>query len=109
MLSAIRKKSTIDNLGYEASKNAERRLRSSIELKKIFINYKRALINSKIIADSCKFSLDELKHEYPSEISNGEQPHQKLVRLTKKGLHWRYPSNIPNNVKRQVKYELEYI
>ena len=109
VLSAIRKKSIIDNLGYKASKNAERRLRSSAELKNIFINYECALINSKAIADSCQFSLDELKHEYPSEISSGEQPHQKLVRLTKEGLGWRYSNSVPNNVKKQVQHELELI
>ena len=46
VLSAIRKKCLIENLGFEAEINAERRMRSPQELKKIFSNYTDALINS---------------------------------------------------------------
>ncbi len=109
ILTAIRNKSKIESLGLKASKNAERRMRSNFELEKIFSDYHQALNNSKIIAQSCKFSLDELQHDYPSEISNGAPPIERLTRLTNEGLRWRYPKGIPNNVKKQVNHELKLI
>ena len=109
VLSAIRNNCTIDSLGYSAERNAERRIRSPNELKKIFINYENALTNSANIAKSCNFSLDELKHQYPSEIYDGESPNSKLTRLTYKGLNWRYPKGIPPNIQKQTSHELVLI
>ena len=106
VLSAIRNNCTIDTLGYLAEKNAERRIRGPNELKKIFINYQNALINSANIAKSCTFSLDELQHQYPSEIYNGETPNSKLTRLTNEGLNWRYPQGVPTQVQKQTDHEL---
>ncbi len=106
VLSAIRNNCTIENLGYLAEKNAERRIRSPNELKEIFINYQDALTNSANIAKSCKFSLDELKHQYPSEIHDGETPNSKLTRLTYEGLNWRYPQGVPTQIQKQTDHEL---
>ena len=109
VLSAIRNNSTIEALGYKAERNAERRLRSPDELEKIFIGYHDAVINSITISRSCTFSLDELHHEYPAEISFGESPHKKLIRLTYEGLAWRYSRKIPNQVQKQTEHELTLI
>ncbi len=106
VLSAIRNNCTIETLGYLAEKNAERRIRGPNELRKIFVNYQNALINSANIAKSCTFSLDELQHQYPSEIYGGETPNSKLTRLTNEGLNWRYPQGVPTQVQKQTDHEL---
>ena len=109
VLSAIRNNCTIDELGHLAEKNAERRLKGPSELKKIFIHYQHALINSNNVAESCTFSLDELQHQYPSEIYSGESPDTKLTCLTYEGLNWRYPLGVPIHVKKQTNHELALI
>jgi len=109
VLSAIRNNCTIDELGHLAEKNAERRLKGPSELKKIFIHYQHALINSNNVAESCTFSLDELQHQYPSEIYTGESPDTKLTCLTYEGLNWRYPLGVPVHVKKQTNHELALI
>ncbi|MEE2774913.1 MAG: error-prone DNA polymerase [Pseudomonadota bacterium] len=109
LLSAVRKKCEVENLGYEAEINAERRMRGPQELKKIFAKYTNALINSDKIAENCCFSLDELHHEYPSEIHEGEHPNKKLSRLTYEGLNWRYPKGVRKEVKEKIKHELSLI
>ncbi len=109
VLNAISRNCKVEELGYNAARNAERRIRNPQEYKKIFMGYNDALINSIEIAKSCKFSLDELTHQYPSEICSGDSAHKKLTRLAHEGLKWRYPQKVPNPVKKQVLYELKVI
>ena len=109
ILRAIHKNCTVEKLGYAAERNAERRIRSPKELEQIFLGYEEALINSATIAKSCTFSLDELQHEYPSEVCSGEDPDKKLLRLTYEGLRWRYPKKLPYKIKQQTIHELKLI
>jgi DNA polymerase III alpha subunit len=84
-------------------------MKSPRELEKIFINYRNALINSNNVANSCSFLLDELQHQYPSEICSGNTPDTKITRLTYEGLNWRYPLGVPTHVKKQTDHELAII
>ena len=52
------------------------------------------------IAKSCTFSLDQLQHQYPSEIYNEETPDSKLTRLAHEGLNWRYPKGVPKYIQK---------
>ena len=61
------------------------------------------------IAQACQFSLDELRYEYPDEITNGEDPQARLGRLTREGLVWRYPDGVPLKVQAMVEKELRVI
>ena len=61
---------------------------------KIFSRYPEAINNTIRILDKLQFSLDELRYEYPLEISNGETP-KAFKRLAIEGLNWRYPSGAP--------------
>ena len=61
------------------------------------------------IAARCTFSLDELKYEYPSEISVGEAPQERLEQLAFKGLKWRYHEGPTNKVMKMVNHELALI
>ena len=95
VLTAIRLGKNVDQLGKNALPNAERRLRSYTEILQIFSLYPEAVNNTVRILDELQFSLDELRYEYPLEISNGETPQKRLKRLAIEGLNWRYPSGAP--------------
>ncbi|MEO1359570.1 MAG: PHP domain-containing protein, partial [Pseudomonadota bacterium] len=65
VLSCIREKTTIDELGRRALPNAERRIKSEFEMRRLFQAYPDAVANTARIAKACPFSLDELRYEYP--------------------------------------------
>ena len=62
------------------------------------------------ISALCRFSLDELRYEYPQEIvPEGQTPTQYLRALSEEGLRLRYPGGIPDKVRQQVEEELALI
>lgn len=109
VLSCIREKKTIDKLGFLAQPNAERRIKSELEIRRIFKAYPKALNNTNLIANACKFSLDELRYEYPDEITNGVEPNERLRTLTEEGLSHRYPDAVPMRTRSLVEKELRAI
>ncbi|NNE57770.1 MAG: error-prone DNA polymerase [Hellea sp.] len=109
VLSCIREHSTIDNLGRLALPNSERRLKSEFEMRRLFGDYPKALAATMEIARLCTFSLDELKYEYPDEVTDGLEPQQRLIQLTKAGLKWRYPDGVPLRVQAMIEKELRVI
>ena len=109
VLTAIRTGRRVDDLGRLAQPNAERRLRSEAEMLKLFAGHEPAVHRSGEIAARCTFSLDELRYEYPSEISGGETPTARLARLAHAGLAERYPSGAPERVRGMMAHELALI
>lgn len=109
VLSCIREKTTIDNLGRKALPNAERRIKSEFELRRLFQDFPDAVANTAVIATACSFSLDELRYEYPDEITNGLKPNERLRKLTERGLVHRYPDVVPLKVRAMVEKELKLI
>ncbi len=109
VLSCIREKTTIDQLGRSALPNAERRLKSELEMRRLFRAYPEAISNTVRIAEACPFSLDELRYEYPDEIADGLEPDQRLRKLTEEGLVRRYPDAVPLKVRSMVEKELKLI
>ena len=109
MLTCIREGVVIDKIGRRAQANAEQRLRGPGELKRLFANHPQAIKNAENIAAECRFSLDELKYEYPDEVANGEDPQTRLERLTWDGLAERYPEGTPERVANMARHELSLI
>ncbi|MDP7152537.1 MAG: error-prone DNA polymerase [Paracoccaceae bacterium] len=109
VLTAIRTGTRVAALGRAALANGEQRLRSAPEMRRLFRHHPEAVTNAGKLADRLTFSLDELRYEYPSEISNGETPAQRLRRLALKGLNWRYPHGAPERVKGMLEHELTLI
>ena len=109
VLTAIRTSTRVSALGRSALANGEQRLRSDIEMRRLFRNYPEAVRNTDTLTTKLTFSLDELRYEYPSEISNDETPSDRLRRLAKKGLNWRYPHGAPDKVKAMLDHELTLI
>jgi DNA-directed DNA polymerase III PolC len=109
VVTAIRTSTRVDDLGRAAQANAERRLWSEAELRRIFAGHQDAVDRAGPVAARCTFSLDELRYEYPSEIAEGETPADRLSRLAQAGLNWRYPGGVPEKSRAMLEHELTLI
>ncbi len=109
VLTAIRQGVRVDQLGRAALANGERRLRSDAGMRALFSGHAGAVARSADIAARCRFSLDELRHEYPSELTGDETGQARLARLARAGLDWRYPAGAPDKVRAMLEHELTLI
>lgn len=106
---AIREHVQIPQAGFLLAPNAERYLKDSREMARIFRDYPDAVGNTQAFFDRLTFSLKELEHNYPPENDPGETPQETLERLTRAGAARRYPEGIPPKVAPQIEYELDLI
>ncbi|HEX4923264.1 MAG TPA: PHP domain-containing protein [Bdellovibrionales bacterium] len=110
VLTANRHLVSLEEAGRKLFSNAERYLKAPSQMAKLFDDLPEALGRTVEIADSCTFSLSELKYYYPTEwIPKGETAQQYLERLTWEGARGRYPEGIPADVEKQVRSELKLI
>ena len=114
VMTCIRHHTTIDEAGWRLSANAERHLKPAVEMMRLFRDHPDAVARTLEIAEACRFSLDELRYEYPDEVAEGRDPQDTLVALTWDGAAKRYPSDrfpggIPDAVHRTVERELALI
>jgi len=109
VLTCLRLGCTIDNLGENRLANGERRLKSGAEMARMFHRYPAALRRSAEIANRCSFRLDELRYQYPDEALDGEPAQNRLERLAREGLAWRYPKGAPPKIVTRVEKELRLI
>ncbi|MEM0948438.1 MAG: error-prone DNA polymerase [Pseudomonadota bacterium] len=109
VLTAIRQGVRVDDLGRAALANSEQCLRSEVEMLRIFTGHEAAVARAGEILGALSFSLDELRYEYPSEVSGSETPADRLRRLSFEGLRWRYPSGAPEKVQAMLEHELTLI
>ncbi|RRQ24766.1 DNA polymerase III subunit alpha [Guyparkeria sp. SCN-R1] len=88
--------------------NAERHLRPVEALAVLFPDEWRA--EALRLAESCRFSLDELSYQYPlDDIPPGMTGREQLRRLTFEGAAVRWPEGIPERVVVQIERELSII
>jgi len=109
VLTCLREGLSIDTIGRHALPNAERRLKPAADMARLFHNHPAAIRRTLEIAARCAFSLDELSYEYPDEITDGEAPQDRLVRLTAEGLRRRFPDGVPAGTLGKVEKELRII
>ncbi|MGV3693321.1 MAG: PHP domain-containing protein, partial [Paracoccus marcusii] len=67
VMTAIRHNTTVDALGFRRERHADRHLKTPAEMARLFARYPDALARSAQIADRCRFSLKELRYQYPEE------------------------------------------
>jgi error-prone DNA polymerase len=110
VLSCIRHGCTIHDAGFRLFPNAERHLKSPRQMHRLFADYPRAIRRGLQITELCRFSLDELRYEYPDELVPANQtPIAHLEDLTWQGAARRYPQGVPDKVRRQIRHELNLI
>jgi error-prone DNA polymerase len=110
VLTAIRLGCTVAELGPHRQANGERHLKSADEMRQAFAVCPAAVERTIELAGQCHFTLDELRYEYPEELSpQGEAPLAWLTQLTWAGARERYPQGLPDHVRSLIEHELQLI
>ena len=110
VLTAIRLGTTVDQIGRERFANAQRHLREIDDIRSLFAQLPIAIERTNAIADECRFSMDQLKYNYPVELApEGMTPFEYLHDLSWKGAARRYPQGIPDKVRHLLQHELGLI
>jgi len=108
VLTALRLKTTVFDAGYALFPNGERHLRTRLRLSRLYPP--EMLAATLEIAAQCRFSLSELRYEYPEEIvPPDETPASWLRKETERGLCRRYPDGAPAKVRGRIEHELALI
>jgi error-prone DNA polymerase len=110
VVTCIREKCTIYNAGFKLYANAERYLKDEAEMIRLFRQYPAAIACTQEIVAACTFSLDELKYEYPEEITTGGRtPDEELIVLAWEGATAFYGDTIPEKIINSINHELRFI
>jgi DNA-directed DNA polymerase III PolC len=108
VLTAIRCGVPVAQAGYALYPNGERCLRPLPRLRELYPE--SMLGQTLLIAERCRFKLDELRYEYPEEIvPPGATPTSHLRALTFAGAAYRWPAGVPAAVRNNIEHELRLI
>jgi len=107
-LSCIRLTCTVDELGRNHQINGERHLKSAAQMLRLFEGHEHAVHRTLEVADRCRFSLEELRYEYPDEpVPPGMSPQEYLRQETWRGAKQRFPGGVPEKVRAGIEHELK--
>jgi len=110
VLSCIREHATVDTAGLLLAANAERHLKPGEEMARLFADHPDAVARTLELARRARFSLDELRYEYPGEpVPPGMTPDGHLACLARAGAAGRWPEGVPAKVAAQIEHELGLI
>jgi error-prone DNA polymerase len=110
VVTCIRNRTTIDDVGFRRERHADRYLKPPEEMGRLFPRNPEAVARTTEIAARCTFSIDELAYQYPEERTMpGLTPQQALEKLTWVGVKDRYPEGLPDEVKEKLDHELALI
>jgi len=108
VITAVHQGQPVAACGFALQPNAENHLRSRGRLGQIYPP--EWLANTLAVAARCRFSLDELRYQYPQEaVLPGQTPLQTLRQYTQEGASRRYPQGVPQAVQKQIEHELSLI
>jgi error-prone DNA polymerase len=113
VLHCIREGTTLEQAGRALLPNTEARLKSEAEVSRLFPEHPEWLERTRVVADSCRFSLRDLKYRFPFEVKTSGAAHETadeaLARLASNGAKARYPGGVPSGVRLQIDKELALI
>lgn len=110
IVTCIRHNTTIDTVGFERERHADRYLKPPEEMERLFPRYIEALRRTMEIVDRCKFSLEELTYQYPEEaIVPGKTAQQSLEHYVWQCVPDRYPEGLPAKTLQIIRHELDLI
>ncbi|WP_242416458.1 error-prone DNA polymerase [Sphingomonas panni] len=110
VVTAVRERCTVDELGYRREVNADRALKSPDEMVRRFRAYPDALRASVDIAALCTFDLGELSYQYPHErVIEGLTAQQALERLATDAVERMFGGEVPQAYRDQIGHELRLI
>ncbi|MBP2490852.1 error-prone DNA polymerase [Rhizobium leguminosarum] len=110
IVTCIRTRTTIDDVGFERERHADRYLKPPEEMQRLFPRYREALARTMEIVRRCTFSLEELTYQYPEEaIVPGKDAQASLEHYVWQCIPDRYPEGLPPDVLKTVRHELDLI
>jgi error-prone DNA polymerase len=110
VVTAVRLGCSVAELGNHRQSNGERHLKPADEMRSLFAACPETVSRSVEVAGRCSFSLDELRYEYPEELSpRGQTLLSWLTQLTWAGARDRYPDGLPDKVRALIEHELQLI
>ncbi|MDX8518743.1 error-prone DNA polymerase [Mesorhizobium dulcispinae] len=110
VLTAIRLNTPVSEVGLELMANAERHLKTPLEMARLFRWHPEALAETLRFAEELTFSLSDLEYNYPDEpTESGLGPQAELERLAREGAVRRYPAGVPADVSQRIDSELALI
>ena len=85
-------------------------LKSAAEMRHLFRDHPEACDNTLLIAERCDVQFNTSANYMPRfPVPEGESEESWFVKEVERGLHVRYPSGIPDDVRRQADYEVGVI
>jgi error-prone DNA polymerase len=110
VLTCIREGCTIDQAGFRRERTVDRCLKSPDEMLRLFVRHKEAVVRTMEIVERCRFSLGDLRYQYPDEIEDPAlTPQQTLEKRVWESAPQRYPGGLPEDAERQLQHELRLI
>jgi error-prone DNA polymerase len=110
VVSAIREKCTIDELGFRRERFMDRNLKSPAEMERRFAAFPDAIEASAAIAAQCTFDLGQIQYQYPyEEVMEGRTAQQALAALTRQAAAVKFPDGVPRRYRDQIDHELGLI
>ncbi len=110
IVTCIREHLTLDQAGTRLQANAERHLKTPLEMARLFRSHPQAVAETLNFAGRITFTLGELKQNYPHEpVPPGKSADGHLRDLTRAGLRKYYPGGAPIKVRRLAVKELKFI
>jgi error-prone DNA polymerase len=110
VLTCIREKTTIEAIGRRLEANAERYLKPSDEMARLFRDHPDAIAETMRFTDRIEFSLDQLKYQYPDEpVPPGKTAQQHLEDLTWAGVDQYFGGEIDDKLRVTLRKELDLI
>ncbi|MEI9852852.1 MAG: error-prone DNA polymerase [Sphingomonas sp.] len=110
VVTAIREKCTIDDLGFRRERHADRHLKPPEEMARRFARYPRALLAAQAIVERCTFSPRALSYQYPDEIvMTRHTPQKALERLAWQALNAKFADAPPGAYRELLAKELRLV
>ncbi|MDX7951140.1 error-prone DNA polymerase, partial [Lichenihabitans sp. Uapishka_5] len=110
VLHCIRTGVPLDGAGRSLEANAERHLKSGVEMARLFREAPEAVDETLRFAEGLRFSLAQLEYNYPDELRGDFETEQEaLAYHAQAGARWRYPEGVPPSVMTQMEAELALV
>src|SRR5690606_6147570 len=109
VVQCIREGTLLERAGVALASNAEARLRSESEMLAWFGHEPTWVHRTAELANELRFSLSEIRYQFPCTLEPGETADERLERLTWQGARQRYEDGIPDKVEQQLRKELALI
>jgi len=110
VFTCIREHKTIETIGKKLEAHAERHLKHAKDMAHLFRDHPEAVAETTRFLARLKFSLDDLRYEYPDEpVPKDKTPQEHLSDLAYAGAKHRYKHGVPDKIKAALQKELTLI